>query len=102
MFFSTYHLTIIQIDMQSADQQVFPKEITELVGKRLAFKVSIDEYNQKKMLPVFTVLRLSDDVDILSALTSSVTPMKVIYTLFKMKNQNVIFKRHIKCYFVSS
>ncbi|PWA52086.1 replication protein A 70 kDa DNA-binding subunit B [Artemisia annua] len=62
--------------LKSADQQVFPKEITELVGKRLAFKVSIDEYNQKKMLPVFTVLRLSADVDILSALTSSVTPMK--------------------------
>ena len=66
---------------------MFPKEITELVGKRLAFKVSIDEYNQKKMLPVFTVLRLSDDVDILSALTSSVTPMKVIRTLFKMKTE---------------
>ncbi|PWA48302.1 replication protein A 70 kDa DNA-binding subunit B [Artemisia annua] len=62
--------------LKSADQQVFPKEITELVGKRLAFKVSIDEYNQKKMLPVFTVLRLSADVDILSALTSSVMPMK--------------------------
>ncbi|PWA49338.1 nucleic acid-binding, OB-fold protein [Artemisia annua] len=62
--------------LKSADQQVFPKEITELVGKRFAFKVSIDEYNQKKMLPVFTVLRLSADVDILSALTSSVTPMK--------------------------
>ncbi|PWA44341.1 nucleic acid-binding, OB-fold protein [Artemisia annua] len=62
--------------LKSADQQVFPKEITELVGKRLAFKVSIDEYSQKKMLHVFTVLRLTNNVDILSALTSSVTPMK--------------------------
>ncbi|PWA28987.1 replication protein A 70 kDa DNA-binding subunit B [Artemisia annua] len=62
--------------LKSADQQVFPKEITDLVGKRLAFKVSIDEYNQKKMLPVFTVLRLSDDVDILTALTAAVTPVK--------------------------
>lgn len=57
---------------------MFPNEITGLVGKRLAFKVTIDEYNQKKMLPVFTVLRLSDDVDILSALTAAVTPAKVI------------------------
>ena len=58
---------------------MFPKEITDLVGKRLAFKLSIDEYNQKKMLPVFTVLRLSDDVDILTALTAAVTPVKVIH-----------------------
>ncbi|PWA35622.1 nucleic acid-binding, OB-fold protein [Artemisia annua] len=68
--------SITDLQMEEDGQFVFPKEITELVGKRLAFKVSIDEYNQKKMLPVFTVLRLSADVDILSALTSSVTPMK--------------------------
>ncbi|PWA43936.1 replication protein A 70 kDa DNA-binding subunit B [Artemisia annua] len=62
--------------LKNADQQMFPSEITGLVGKRLAFKVSIDEYNLKKMLPVFTVLRLSDDVDILNALTASATPIK--------------------------
>ncbi|PWA71449.1 nucleic acid-binding, OB-fold protein [Artemisia annua] len=62
--------------LENADQQVLLAKITGLVGKRLAFKVSIDEYNQKKMLHVFPVLRLSDDVYILSALTASATPVK--------------------------
>nr|GEU68754.1 hypothetical protein [Tanacetum cinerariifolium] len=38
-----------------------PTEISALIGKKYAFKVSIDEYNLKKLLPVFTVLRLSND-----------------------------------------
>ncbi|GJZ38171.1 replication protein A 70 kDa DNA-binding subunit B [Tanacetum coccineum] len=42
-----------------------------------AFKVSIDEYNLKKLLPVFTVLRLSDDPEILDSIRLAVTPSKM-------------------------
>ncbi|GJZ11299.1 replication protein A 70 kDa DNA-binding subunit B [Tanacetum coccineum] len=55
---------------------IFPTEITALVGKRYAFKVSIDEYNAKKLLPVFTVLRLSDDPQIIESIRPMATPTK--------------------------
>ncbi|PWA68832.1 replication protein A 70 kDa DNA-binding subunit B [Artemisia annua] len=61
---------------KNAEDQVFPKEITNLVGKKYAFKVSIDEVNAKKMLPVFTVLRLTDDASILNSVVAIVTPLK--------------------------
>ncbi|GJV87511.1 hypothetical protein Tco_1531449 [Tanacetum coccineum] len=41
-------------------------------------KVSIDDYNLKKLLPVFTVLRLSDDPEILDSIRLVVTPIKVL------------------------
>ncbi|GJX51681.1 hypothetical protein Tco_0278526 [Tanacetum coccineum] len=55
-----------------------PTEITALIGKNYAFKVSIDDYNLKKLLPVFTVLRLSDDPEILNSIRLAVTPIKVL------------------------
>ena len=63
---------------QKAEDQDFPQEITNLVGKKYAFKVSIDEVNAKKMLPVFTVLRLTDDADIMKSIVVTATPVKVI------------------------
>ena len=69
---------IVFCSMQNAEDQVFPKEITNLVGKKYAFKVAIDELNAKKLLPVFTVLRLTDDPDILNSIVSIATPLKVI------------------------
>nr|GEU63938.1 hypothetical protein [Tanacetum cinerariifolium] len=58
--------------------QIFDKygKITALVGKKYAFKVSIDEYNVKKMLPVFTVLRLFGDPDIIESICPPATPTK--------------------------
>nr|GEW56472.1 hypothetical protein [Tanacetum cinerariifolium] len=44
---------------------------------KYAFKVSIDEYNVKKLLSVFTVLRLSEDPKILASIRLSVTPIKM-------------------------
>ncbi|PWA66139.1 replication protein A 70 kDa DNA-binding subunit B [Artemisia annua] len=61
---------------KNAEDQVFPKEITNLVGKKYAFKVSIDEVNAKKMLPVFTILRLTDDAEILNSVVAIATPVK--------------------------
>ncbi|GJT52791.1 hypothetical protein Tco_0978948 [Tanacetum coccineum] len=52
-------------------------EITALIGKKYAFKVFIDDYNLKKLLPVFTVLRLSDDPEILDSIRLAVTPIKM-------------------------
>ncbi|GKF19049.1 hypothetical protein Tco_0067687, partial [Tanacetum coccineum] len=57
-------------------KDMFPIEISALVGKKYAFKVSIDEYNKKKMLPVFTVLRLSGDPDIIESIRPTAAPTK--------------------------
>ncbi|GJZ67294.1 nucleic acid-binding, OB-fold protein [Tanacetum coccineum] len=57
--------------IENAD--IFPTEITALVGKWYAFKVSIDEYNAKKLLPV---LRLSDDPQIIESIRPMATPTK--------------------------
>ncbi|PWA95136.1 nucleic acid-binding, OB-fold protein [Artemisia annua] len=69
-------LTIRCRPWSNAEDQVFPKEITNLVGKKYAFKVSIDEVNAKKMLHVLTVLRVTDDASILNSVVAIVTPLK--------------------------
>ncbi|GKD87181.1 hypothetical protein Tco_1358335, partial [Tanacetum coccineum] len=61
---------------QGEQNDQLPTEITSLISKKYAFKVSIDEYNVKKLLPLFTVLRLSDDLEILASIRLSVTPSK--------------------------
>ncbi|GJZ79694.1 replication protein A 70 kDa DNA-binding subunit B [Tanacetum coccineum] len=59
----------------------FPTEITALIGKKYAFKVSIDEYNVKKLLPMFTVLSLFNDPEILDSIRVSATPSKDLESL---------------------
>ncbi|GJY72840.1 replication protein A 70 kDa DNA-binding subunit B [Tanacetum coccineum] len=61
---------------KSEHKDMFPTEITALVGKKYAFKVSIDEYNVKKMLSIFTVLRLSGDPEIIESIHRLATPTK--------------------------
>ncbi|GKC85096.1 hypothetical protein Tco_1140813 [Tanacetum coccineum] len=62
---SAYHLC----EKYGKNADIFPTEITTLVGKRYAFKVSIDEYNAKKLgCPVFTMIAFE------SKATSSVAP----------------------------
>nr|GEU65752.1 replication protein A 70 kDa DNA-binding subunit B [Tanacetum cinerariifolium] len=65
-----------------------PSEITTLIGKKYAFKVSIDEYNIKKLLPVFIVLRLSDDPEILDFIRMN---MDTEATSFALPNITVGF-----------
>ncbi|PWA39186.1 replication protein A 70 kDa DNA-binding subunit B [Artemisia annua] len=61
---------------KSADNWMYPKEITSIVGKKYAFKVAIDGFNSKKLLPVFTVLRLSNDQEIIESMRPSATSHK--------------------------
>ncbi|PWA87915.1 O-acyltransferase, WSD1 domain-containing protein [Artemisia annua] len=61
---------------KSADNWMYPKEITSIVGKKYAFKVAIDDFNSKKLLPVFTVLRLSNDQEIIESMRPSATSHK--------------------------
>ncbi|PWA95176.1 nucleic acid-binding, OB-fold protein [Artemisia annua] len=61
---------------KNAEDQIFPKEITNLVGKKYAFKVAIDQVNAKKLLPVFTVLRLTADAEIINSIVVTATPVK--------------------------
>ncbi|GKC60760.1 hypothetical protein Tco_1088358, partial [Tanacetum coccineum] len=65
-----------------------PAEIKALTGKKYAFKVSIDAYNVKKLLPVFTVLRLSDDPKILDSI-------RVVVTLNKMDTEATSSSHHV-------
>ena len=82
---------------------MFPTEITNLVGKKYAFKVSIDEVNAKKLLPVFTVLRLTDDADILNSVVAIATPSKVgiprivSYNEHSIIHHVVVFKTCLLC-----
>ncbi|GJT67701.1 replication protein A 70 kDa DNA-binding subunit B [Tanacetum coccineum] len=63
---------------------------------KYAFKVSIDEYNVMKLLPVFTVLRLSDDPEILASIqlsmdteaTSSALPNIILLDLESKTDEN--------------
>ncbi|GJR91549.1 hypothetical protein Tco_0215560 [Tanacetum coccineum] len=54
---------------------LFPLEITSLIGTKYAFKVVIEDYNAKKLLHVFNVLRLSNDSDIINSIIPFVAPV---------------------------
>nr|GEZ45308.1 replication protein A 70 kDa DNA-binding subunit B [Tanacetum cinerariifolium] len=56
-----------------------PTKITDLIGNKYAFKVAIDDYNVKKLLPVFTVLRFSNDQEIINSVLACATPIKDAY-----------------------
>ncbi|PWA71253.1 replication protein A 70 kDa DNA-binding subunit B [Artemisia annua] len=58
------------------DTDFVPPEIKSIVGKKLAFKVVMDSYNAKKLLPVFNVMRMSADKEIIESLQASATPIK--------------------------
>nr|GEV01544.1 hypothetical protein [Tanacetum cinerariifolium] len=53
-----------------------PMKITNLIGNKYAFKVAIDDYNIKKLLPVSTVLRFSNDQEIINSVLACATPIK--------------------------
>ena len=50
----------------------------EIVDKTFVLKVSIDAKNKEKLMPVFNVLRLSNDPDMIKSVCSASTPGKVI------------------------
>nr|GEX86745.1 replication protein A 70 kDa DNA-binding subunit B [Tanacetum cinerariifolium] len=45
---------------------------------KYAFKVAIDDHNVKKLLPVFTVLRFSNDQEIINFVLACATPIKIL------------------------
>nr|GEX33403.1 replication protein A 70 kDa DNA-binding subunit B [Tanacetum cinerariifolium] len=81
--------------LQSDHKVVFPTEITTLVGKKIAFKVSIDEYNVKKLLQVFTILHLSGDPEIIESILPSFTPTKDLKSKRTRKQLQLI---HLKAF----
>ena len=50
----------------------------DIVDKKFVFKVSVDAKNKEKLMPVFNVLRLSNDADIIQSVCAAATPGKVI------------------------
>nr|GEW39313.1 hypothetical protein [Tanacetum cinerariifolium] len=60
---------------KSESDGFIPTDITNLIGNKHAFKVVIDDYNVKNLLPVFTVLRFSNDQEIINSVLACATPM---------------------------
>nr|GEY81080.1 hypothetical protein [Tanacetum cinerariifolium] len=55
-----------------------PTKITNLIDNKYAFKVAIDNYNVKKLLPVFTILCFSNDQQIINFVLACSTPIKTL------------------------
>ncbi|PWA37677.1 nucleic acid-binding, OB-fold protein [Artemisia annua] len=54
----------------------FSAYIMEMVDKKFVLKVSIDGKNKEKVMPVFNVLRLSNDPDIIKSVCAAAIPGK--------------------------
>nr|GFC38318.1 replication protein A 70 kDa DNA-binding subunit B [Tanacetum cinerariifolium] len=65
-----------EIQAMSESDGSIPTEITNLIGNKYAFKVAIDDYNVKKLLLVFIVLRFSNDPEIINSVLACVIPIK--------------------------
>nr|GEY77141.1 hypothetical protein [Tanacetum cinerariifolium] len=61
---------------KSESDGFIPTEITNLISNKYAFKVAIDDYNVKKLLLIFTVLRFSNDQEIINSVLACATPIK--------------------------
>nr|GEX31017.1 hypothetical protein [Tanacetum cinerariifolium] len=80
---SQFRLQIrVQDETGTMSLSLFNDEVQAMVG-RSAYqlcakyaKVSIDDYIVKKLLPVFTVLRFSNDQDIINSVLACATPIK--------------------------
>ncbi|PWA71523.1 replication protein A 70 kDa DNA-binding subunit B [Artemisia annua] len=59
-----------------SDSDFVPPEITKIVGTKYAFKIFMDKFNSTKLLPVFNVMRMSADKEIIETLHASATPFK--------------------------
>ena len=53
-----------------------------MVDKKFVLKVSIDGKNKEKIMPVFNVLRLANDPDIIKSVCEAATPAKVNLSIF--------------------
>ena len=60
-----------------------------MVDKKFVLKVSIDGKNKKKLMPVFNVLRLSNDPDIIKSVCATATPVKVIFKHISPMHRNM-------------
>ncbi|PWA96460.1 nucleic acid-binding, OB-fold, Replication protein A, OB domain protein [Artemisia annua] len=64
------------VDKYGKGDGAFPAEILEMLDKKFVLKVSIDGKNKEKVMPVFNVLRLSNDPDIIKSVCEHATPLK--------------------------
>ena len=60
-----------------SDSDFVPPEITKIIGTKYAFKIFMDKFNSTKLLPVFNVIRMSADKEIIDTLHANATPLKV-------------------------
>nr|GEW30386.1 hypothetical protein [Tanacetum cinerariifolium] len=65
-----------EVHAMSESDGFIPTEIINLIGNKYAFNVLIDDYNVKKLLPVFIVLRFFNDQEIINYVLARATPIK--------------------------
>ncbi|GJT91604.1 hypothetical protein Tco_1080449 [Tanacetum coccineum] len=91
---------LVQDETCTASLVLFKKEVKSLLNgvsayqllatrERYAFKINIDDCQLKKELPLWTVLKISDDHEIINALILLITPSKDQTSDVVVKDTNV-------------
>ncbi|GJT50018.1 putative ribonuclease H-like domain-containing protein [Tanacetum coccineum] len=54
----------------------FPYDFNQIIDRKYAFKINMDDWQSKKELPLWTVMKMSDDHEIINALIPLITSSK--------------------------
>ncbi|PWA53007.1 hypothetical protein CTI12_AA449440 [Artemisia annua] len=84
---SAYQLLATQ--ERNGKQDEFPANFNRVLGNKYAFKINIDEWQSKKLLPSSTVQKMSGDPEIINALIPMITPSKGETSDAAMKDKTV-------------
>lgn len=63
--------------MQDACDDVFPKELKQIVDKKLLFKFAVTKYNLTNCYEIYRVVMASDDLELINSFMSSEISNKV-------------------------
>ncbi|XP_056691690.1 replication protein A 70 kDa DNA-binding subunit C-like [Spinacia oleracea] len=77
---SALHIRECQIKDGNKDDNddSVPKDLKELLDQKFLFKVKVTDYNLKQSCPLFTVTKMSDDVDLIKTFQDVEGPNEVI------------------------
>ncbi|XP_021860653.2 replication protein A 70 kDa DNA-binding subunit C-like [Spinacia oleracea] len=77
---SALHIRECQIKDGNKDDNddSVPKDLKELLDRKFLFKVKVTDYNLKQSCPLFTVTKMSDDVDLIKTFQDVEDPNEVM------------------------
>ncbi|XP_056685552.1 replication protein A 70 kDa DNA-binding subunit C-like [Spinacia oleracea] len=77
---SALHIRECQIKDGNKDDNddSVPKDLKELLDRKFLFKVKVTDYNLKQSCPLFTVTKMSDDVDLIKTFQDVEGPKEVM------------------------